>query len=85
MQNDTMRTTITLTEEAHDFAAYYARARGLTLSAAIDELIKRVEAGPAVEKPPLIEYLPDGMPIFPRTGTILTSEMVRAALDDDNK
>ena len=38
-----MRTTITLDDDVHEFAAYYARARGITLSAAIDELIRKAE------------------------------------------
>ena len=46
MHNRSMRTTITLNDETHEFASYYARARGLTLSAAIDELIQKAESAP---------------------------------------
>ncbi len=56
-----MRTTITLKDETHEFAAYYARARGLTLSAAIDELIRKAEAAPAAPLPE-IEYSADWSP-----------------------
>ena len=81
MHNWDMRTTITLDNEAHEFASVYARSRGMTLSAAINELIRKAEAAPA---PPVqIEYSPNGLPRFPRTGHVLTSEMVKAALEDD--
>jgi hypothetical protein len=81
MQYWHMRTTITLDDEVHEFASYYARARGLTLSAAIEELIRKAESAPA---PPVqIEYSPNGLPRFSRTGHVLTSEMVKAAQEDD--
>lgn len=74
---ENMRTTITLDEETHEFAAYYARARGLTLSAAIGELIHRGQNAPEPE--PDIRRSPNGFPMFPPSGTgaVLTDEMVR--------
>ena len=70
-----MRTTITLSDETHDFASYYAQARGLTLGAAIDELIQKAQAAPpqAVE----LHFLPNGFPTFPPTGGTITSEDVK--------
>ena len=70
-----MRTTITLNDETHTFASYYARARGLTLSAAINELIRKAQAGP--EPKPEIVFSPNGLPMFPPTGRTITSEMVK--------
>ncbi|MGD0345651.1 MAG: hypothetical protein ABSA85_02785 [Terracidiphilus sp.] len=70
-----MRTTITLSEETHEFASYYARARGITLSAAIDELIRKAEAAPAPK--PEILIGPHGLPMFPPTGRRITAEMVK--------
>jgi hypothetical protein len=81
MQNRAMRTTITLDDEAHEFAAYYARSRGLTLSAAINELIRKVEAGP--EPAPDIRIGPNGLPLLPKTGRTITSEMVKRLSEDD--
>ncbi len=43
MHNGCMRTTITLDDEIHEFATYYARSRGISLSAAINELIRKAE------------------------------------------
>lgn len=76
-----MRTTITLDDETHEFAAYYARARGLSLSAAINELIKKAEAAP----PPKPEILraPNGLPMFPPTGRTITSEVVKKLEEEE--
>jgi hypothetical protein len=71
-----MRTTITLTDETHTFASYYAQARGLTLSAAIDELIRKAQA-PLLPAPPEIFYSPSGLPMFPPSGGIVTAAMVK--------
>ena len=76
-----MRTTITLNDETHEFAAYYARARGLTLSAAIDELIRKAQAPPAPK--PDIRIGPNGLPLLPRTGRTITCEMVKQLSEDD--
>ena len=81
MQNIYMRTTINLDDDVHEFATYYANARGLTLSAAMNELVRKAESAPA--PPAQIEYSPNGLPRFPRTGHVQTAEMVRAALEDD--
>ncbi len=83
MHNQSMRTTITLVDQTHEFAAYYARARGLTLSAAIDELIRKAQAGP-VQKPEIV-YGPNGLPMFPPSGKgrVITSEMIRKIEEED--
>jgi hypothetical protein len=73
-----MRTTITLDDETHTFASYYAQARGLTLSAAIDELIHKAQAAP-----PDIRYSPNGFPMFPPTGRTITDEMVKQLAEDE--
>jgi hypothetical protein len=70
-----MRTTITLNDETHTFASYYAHARGLTLSAAIDELIRKAQAAPP--STPEICYSPSGLPMFPPSGGVITAAMVK--------
>jgi hypothetical protein len=82
MHNRSMRTTVTLQDETHDFAVYYARVRGLSLGAAIDELIRRAQAAPAPAHPQ-IEYSPNGLPLLPRTGRSITSEMVKELSEDE--
>jgi hypothetical protein len=78
-----MRTTITLTNETHIFATYYAQSRGLTLSAGIEELIRKVRVTP--EPKPEIVFSPDGFPMFPPSGTgrVLTSEMVKKIEEEE--
>ncbi len=72
-----MRTTITLDDEVHEFATYYARAKGLTLSEAIDELIRKGQDAPEPE--PDIRRSPNGFPMFPPSGSdrVITDEMVK--------
>ena len=77
MQNRRMRTTISLDDETHEFAAYYARSRGISLSTAINELIRKAEA-PAASKPD-IRYSSEGFPMFPPTGRVHTPAMVKEA------
>jgi hypothetical protein len=76
-----MRTTITLDDETHEFAAYYARVRGLTLSAAIDELIRKAQAPPSPK--PEIFIGPNGLPMFPPTGRTITAEMVKKLEEEE--
>jgi hypothetical protein len=70
-----MRTTITLDDDVHEFASYYAKAKGITLSAAMNEIVREVEAGP--KPPPEIRRGPNGLPMFPPSGRKITSELVK--------
>ncbi len=78
-----MRTTVTLDDETHQFAAYYARGRGITLGAAIDELIHKARAAP--EPKPDIRRSPNGFPMFPPTnnGEAITEEMVKRLEEEE--
>jgi hypothetical protein len=77
-----MRTTITLKRETHAYARYYAQARGLTLGAAIDELIQNAQAAPPTPTAE-IQFLPNGMPIFPPTGRSITDEEVKRLIEEE--
>jgi hypothetical protein len=83
MQNWIMRTTITLDDSVHEFASIYAEAKGITLSAAINELIQKAESAPA-PKPEII-FSPDGFPMFPPSGTgrVITEEMVKKLEEEE--
>lgn len=76
-----MRTTITLDDDVHEFATYYARARGITLSSAMNELIRKAENAPVPSFE--IEYSSDGFPMFPRTEGAISSEMVRKLEEEE--
>jgi hypothetical protein len=83
MHNWDMRTTITIDDETHEFASYYARARGITLGAAIDELIRKAQGAP--EPAPDIRRSPNGFPMFPPSdkGETITSEMVKQLEEEE--
>lgn len=76
-----MRTTITLDDDVHEFVAIYARARGISLSAAIGELIRKAEAAPPAE--PDIRWSKSGLPMFPPTGRTITAEMVKKLEEEE--
>jgi hypothetical protein len=82
MHNAPMRTTVTLKRETHAYARYYAQARGLTLGAALDELIQNAQAATPASVPE-IQFLPNGLPIFPPTGRTITSEEVKRLEADE--
>jgi hypothetical protein len=75
--NGHMRTSITLDEEAHQLASIYAAAKGITLGAAIGELIRKAEAAPPPA--PDIRRSASGLAMFPPSGIVLTSQMVKEA------
>ena len=77
VQNLQMRTTVTLDEDVHHFAAIYAGAKGITLGAAISELIRKAESMPAPV--PDIRRSESGLAMFPPSGNVLTSQMVKEA------
>jgi hypothetical protein len=81
MQNRPMRTTITLDEDVHEVASYYAQAKGISLSAAITELIRKARSTP--EPMPEIRRGLNGLPLLPRSGRTITSEMVKQFSEDD--
>jgi hypothetical protein len=70
-----MRTHVTLDEDAHQLATIYARAKGITLGAAISKLIRKAEFLPAPV--PDIRRSESGLAMFPPSGKVLTSQMVK--------
>lgn len=72
-----MRTNVTLDEDVHQLASIYASAKGITLGAAIGELIRKAEAAPAPA--PDIRQSASGLAMFPPSGKVLTSQMVKEA------
>jgi hypothetical protein len=54
--------------------------RGLTLGAAIGELIRKAQAAPVSR--PDIQFGPNGLPMFPPAEGTITAEMVKK-LDDE--
>jgi predicted transcriptional regulator len=74
-----MRTTISLDDDVHTLVSHYAAGRGLTLSAAINEVVRNLVGSPE----PRLKIAPNGLTVFAATGRILTAEMVKAAQEDE--
>ena len=76
-----MRTSITLDDDAYELASLYAKGRGITLSAAINEAVRKI--GEAPLDAPTIKIAPNGLPVFASRGRVITSEMVKEALEEE--
>lgn len=76
VHNNKMRTSINLENQIHEFASVYASARGITLSSAINELIRKAQNMLPPQKPEIV-HGPKGLPMFPSTGRTITSEMIK--------
>jgi hypothetical protein len=76
-----MRTSVTLDDDVHEFASSYAHGRGMTLSAAINELIRKAESSPTPGPDILIG--PNGLPMFPPSGIRITPELVKKLEEEE--
>ncbi len=79
-----MRMTVNLDSDVYSFTSAYAGAKGITLSAAIGELIRRAERTPEPAGAParLVES-PHGYLVIGATGNRITPEMVKEASEDE--
>jgi len=79
-----MRTSVTLDEDVYEVASLYANGRGITLGAALGEMVRKVTANPHPECPPLrLQKAPNGLLIFAPLGRVLTPEAVKDAQEDE--
>lgn len=84
VQNREMRTSITLDGDVYSFASAYAEAKGISLSAAIGQLVRRAEQVPEPESgSDRLKTSPHGYLVIAGTGDVLTAEMVKAASEDE--
>ena len=79
-----MRLTVNLDADVYDFASAYAGAKGITISAALGELVRRAERAPEpagdASRLKVNEY---GYLVIAGTGDVLTPEMVKEASEDE--
>jgi hypothetical protein len=76
--------TVNLDPDVYSFTSAYAGAKGITLSAAISELIRRAEQVPEPgDESPRLKTGPHGYLVIARTGDALTPEMVKEAAEDE--
>ena len=84
MHNGSMRTTIALDDDVYELASHYAAARGVTLGAAVGELVRKANgAAGSTSGAPRMKTLPNGLRVFAARGRVITSEMVKAAQEDE--
>ncbi len=84
MHTVSMRTTINLDEDVYQLASLYAAGRGVSLGAAVCELVRRSNAALlSSSELPGIKTLPNGLRVFAARGRVITSEMVKAAQEDE--
>lgn len=85
MHNDSMRTSVTLDEDVYEIATLYSKGRGVTLGAAIGELVRKgVEARRSESISPRLKRLPNGLLVVRSRGRVITPEMVKKALEEDD-
>jgi len=84
VHNLDMRTSITLDDDVYQLASMYAAGRGITLGAAVGELVRRANsASGSPTGSARLKTLPNGLQVFASRGRRITSEMVKAAQEDE--
>jgi hypothetical protein len=79
-----MRTTINLYQDVYEHATLYAKGRGVTLSKAVCELARKgIEAIQSADPLTNLVRAPNGLLIFKKKDRVITTEMVKAALEED--
>lgn len=79
-----MRTSVTLDEDVYQLATLYAKGRGVTLGAAIGEMVRKATSAPAPDSATRrLIRAPNGLLVFAPTGRVITSEMVKEAQEDE--
>jgi hypothetical protein len=80
-----MRTTVTLDDDAYELAMLCAKGKGITLGAALSEFARKAtQPRKQEELSPNLKRLPNGMLVFKarEDGRVITTEMVKAALEE---
>jgi hypothetical protein len=81
-----MRLSVNLKPEVHDFVSAYAHGRGITLSAAINELLRHAEHAPGLGTAPEFEQGTVRMNEYGYLeitgGDVITPEMVKELSED---
>ena len=79
-----MRLTVNLDADVYSFTSAYAGAKGISLSAAINELVRRAEQTPEPgSDSPRLKRNEHGYLVIAGTGDVLTPEMVKEASEDE--
>ncbi len=80
----TMRLSVNLDPDVYDFTSAYAGAKGISLSAALSELVRRAEQVPEIGGPSSrLRRNERGYLVIAKMGHGLTPEMVKEASEDE--
>ena len=78
-----VRTNVNIANDARQFTEVYAHANGITLGEAISELIRKGgQAMSGISETLKFGRTASGFPTFPQKGRVITTEMVKEALED---
>lgn len=73
-----MRTNVNLDQDAHDYVAQYARAKGVSFSRALSELVHKIKTAPP--PPSRLVRGPNGLRIMPRReGKVISEDSIDKA------
>jgi hypothetical protein len=78
-----MRTNVNIDVDVYELASAYAKGNGITLGAAIGELIRRGEQPQQPTVSPRLKRNEQGYLVIARTGNMLTPEMVKEFSEDE--
>jgi len=85
MHTVAMRTSVTLDQDVYELAVLCAKGRGITLGKAIGELVRKGQQARSSESiSPGLMRSPNGMLVFKPQGRVITGEMVKAALEEED-
>ncbi len=90
MHTPPMRTTLTLEDDAYEIAQLCAYGKGVSLGAAVSELVRRGQQAYEVEQTRPFEeqgglvLAETGIYTFPPSNRVITDAMVRAALEEED-
>jgi hypothetical protein len=78
-----MRTNVNIDVDVYELASAYAKGNGITLGAAISELVRRGEQVPRQTASPRLKMNDQGYLVIARTGNTFTPEMVKKFSEDE--
>jgi hypothetical protein len=78
-----VRTSINIDADIYELASAYAKGNGITLGAAISELVRRGEQAPRPKTSPRLKMNERGYLVIARTGNVLTPETVKEFSEDE--
>ena len=84
MHNLSMRTTVNLDDDVYEVAMLCARGKGITLGAALGELVRTAQEFRLAEKSPSPRLMraPNGLLIARPQGRVITNELIKATLEE---